>query len=344
MQLFLRNPPDHVKLESPVRYEVEKNMIRLRHDGLEMLVEKAGDIDNLQSYGGYVDILVKSFTTDVHSDHKLYKCVVYELKQFCASGRGCPGVALEEAVLRPASVQKPFLCCNRRTQAVVKENLKRRLLTNLEEKLEIWGDDADASTIPKGSVIYRHLFPALPAEEDESPVPGEDDVDGEWIDAMELLTVAEVSEAISTHLETVKGKTKDILDAPGEIMKATAADMIVPISGDLGSSSHTSSEGISSGSQDISSETDNHWAQEDGRLDQGNRTTHLETIKGKKKDIFEAPSQRITANGDGVHPTDYHRRDDGRKVEIRRPNGVSINSLTELHFDVGNYFVKRFHL
>lgn len=185
----------------------------MKHDGLELLVEKSGDNGLLD--GDYVDILAKSYSPGLSGRHpSTYMNLVDQLRVFCASREGCPGVALQEALLRPGCVERLTLCCYRKNQAVVKETLKKEVVRKLFEsdKLEIWQDDGYAKSVTGMSQIYKHEFPAVPTDEG---------LPNEWIEAMTMLNLIDVKEAIFKYRSTVSQHRYIIFQAVDEVQRVT---------------------------------------------------------------------------------------------------------------------------
>lgn len=204
----------------------------MKHDGLEMIVEKSRE-DGLLD-GDFVDILARCHSPARNGEHPLISEVVKQLRDFCASREGCPGVVLEEAILRPGCVERLTLCCNRKDQAVVKETLRKDVMKKMFEsdELKVWDDDSYAKSITDLSQIYQHRFP---------PVPCDDELPEEFIDAMSMLNSEDVKESIYKYKATIQEKKYSVFQAVDEVQKLTGAE--VP------SISQTTSRDIPSASQ-----------------------------------------------------------------------------------------------
>ncbi|KAG0589509.1 hypothetical protein KC19_1G025200 [Ceratodon purpureus] len=106
---------------------LEQNIISVRLDGKEVLVEYCGESTSPNSYdhmNGYIDILVKSSKSSDESLAFVKEHVVNFIRQVCYSATfGCPGVKLVESILNPTSVEELWGAQSRRNQAVRVEKL-----------------------------------------------------------------------------------------------------------------------------------------------------------------------------------------------------------------------------
>jgi hypothetical protein len=145
---------------------------------------------------------------------------VDKLKVFCASREGCPGVALEEALIRPGCVEKLTLCYLRKDQAVVKQDLRQKVIKKLFESdvnLKVWQDGSyEMNSITETSQICKHLFPA---------VPNDKDLPEELVEAMEMLSLRDVKEAIFRYRTTISEQRYAIFRAVDDVQRVTGTEL-----------------------------------------------------------------------------------------------------------------------
>ncbi|CAM6087213.1 unnamed protein product [Calypogeia fissa] len=216
-QRFQVNLQKYLRNQMFLQYKIEKNLIVLQHDGQEILVEKSGD-DGLQD-GDYVDILVKSFSpAGGGKDQNLVTDVVKQVREFCASREGCPGVALEEAILRPRCVELLSLCWHRRKQAVLKTDLTKAVMKKLfkSNRLELWDDNSYVNSIRDKSHIYWYRFHAAPEDKD---------LGAEDVEAMDMLSVLDITEAILKYRAGLSEQRYAIFQAIDEVQSVAGADI-----------------------------------------------------------------------------------------------------------------------
>jgi hypothetical protein len=112
-------------------FKSEKNLFKISIDGMEIFVELAGD--EMKSHL-FIDILVRSSKTKLHTLQFIDDHVLYQIEQLCSAPQvGCQGITLVRGVLRPKAVEFLLLCKDRKHQVVLVEDLKQDLLaTNLD--------------------------------------------------------------------------------------------------------------------------------------------------------------------------------------------------------------------
>jgi hypothetical protein len=126
--------------------EMEKNLMKICVNGLEIFVELSG---NEMPGHAFIDILVKSSKNEIQTIQIVHDHVLSQIEHLCNSPQGCQGVTLMKGVLRPKAVKKLLLCKNRTKQVALVEDLKMELLaTNLDLELvhpwpqvDVQGDD-----------------------------------------------------------------------------------------------------------------------------------------------------------------------------------------------------------
>jgi hypothetical protein len=117
--------------------ENEKNFMKICMNGLEIFVELSG---NQMPGHAFIDILVKSFKSEIQTIQLVHDHVLSPIEHLCSSPQGCQGVTLMRGVLRPEAVKKLLLCKNRIKQVALVEKLKMELLApNLDlELVHLW--------------------------------------------------------------------------------------------------------------------------------------------------------------------------------------------------------------
>ncbi|KAH8932513.1 hypothetical protein BDL97_19G077000 [Sphagnum fallax] len=116
----------------------EKNLFKIPIDGMEILVELAGD--EMKSHL-FIDILVRSSKSKLHTLQFIDDHVLSQIEQLCYAPQvGCQGIALVRGILRPKAVEVLLLCKDRKDQVVLVEDLKQDLLaTNLDTSyVHVW--------------------------------------------------------------------------------------------------------------------------------------------------------------------------------------------------------------
>ncbi|KAG0587070.1 hypothetical protein KC19_2G138800 [Ceratodon purpureus] len=110
------------RFQSNANCVVKHNIISLRFDGKEVIVEYCGKSTQTHSYDhmdGYIDVLVKSSKSKAETLVFTKKHVLGLIEEVCYSANiGCPGVLLVESILNPKFVEKPSGMQNRKNQAV----------------------------------------------------------------------------------------------------------------------------------------------------------------------------------------------------------------------------------
>ncbi|KAG0555161.1 hypothetical protein KC19_12G148600 [Ceratodon purpureus] len=135
------------RFKSNANCVVKHNIISLRLDGIEIIVEYCGKSTPTHRYDqrdgyidvlvdgyidvlvdGYIDVLVKSFKSKAKTLAFTKEHVLGLIKEVCYSANiGCPGVLLLESILNPKFVEKPSRMQDRKNQAVRVDSLIRDL-------------------------------------------------------------------------------------------------------------------------------------------------------------------------------------------------------------------------
>ncbi|OAE22667.1 hypothetical protein AXG93_2675s1000 [Marchantia polymorpha subsp. ruderalis] len=151
-QMFMRR-----KLKSETM-TLSRHYLQLLLDGHQIYVEH----DQSEKCHNYVDVLM------LCSEHKskeaaidfVMKHIVEELRSFCASTKGCPGVALVLGVIQTVCVEK--LIPSHLRGAILIEELKSKFSNSINDKL---GDIAlDRSQLVKEEELlnYEYTWPPIP--------------------------------------------------------------------------------------------------------------------------------------------------------------------------------------
>ncbi|KAL2636434.1 hypothetical protein R1flu_007913 [Riccia fluitans] len=118
-------------------FRMDKNLIGFYHNGMDVLVEYSGDRDY------FVDILVKSSHSFSDTLHFMEIHIISQIRDFCATPRGCQGVVLVEAVIRPVCVEYLFPCEQRTNQAELASHLEDRIKENGRGYQYAWREDIE---------------------------------------------------------------------------------------------------------------------------------------------------------------------------------------------------------
>ncbi|BFI19995.1 hypothetical protein MPTK1_7g08800 [Marchantia polymorpha subsp. ruderalis] len=102
-------------------FRMDRNLFGFYENGVEVLVEYSGAVDY------FVDILVKSSRSSTYTVEFINVHVIQQIRQFCASPQGCPGVLLVESVIRTVCVKELHLCVHRKHQATPVDVLRSRI-------------------------------------------------------------------------------------------------------------------------------------------------------------------------------------------------------------------------
>ncbi|KAG0599437.1 hypothetical protein M758_12G151700 [Ceratodon purpureus] len=126
---------------SNVNCVVKHNIISLRYDGIEVIVEYCGKSTPKQTYDqmdGYIDVLVKSFKSKAETIVFTKMRVMGLIKDVCYSANiGCPGVLLEESILNPKYLEKPLGMRDRKNQAIKVNDL----IQAVKSKFDMFGSE-----------------------------------------------------------------------------------------------------------------------------------------------------------------------------------------------------------
>ncbi|CAM6102986.1 unnamed protein product [Calypogeia fissa] len=133
LQVHLRNYYHENGWTENYCFAVDRNLIRFAVNGIEVLVEYSGDIDY------FVDILARSSKPYAETQKFVDKHVVKKIQNFCATVKGCQGVLLVEAAIRPLCLKELHLCRDRKAHSVPVLTLKRQLEVEKGYK-HIWRD------------------------------------------------------------------------------------------------------------------------------------------------------------------------------------------------------------
>ncbi|BFI42891.1 hypothetical protein MPTK2_8g12920 [Marchantia polymorpha subsp. ruderalis] len=153
-QMFMRRKLISEMHVSKETVTCSRHYLRLFHDGHEIYVEQ----DRSHSY---VDVLMLCSTHKSREGALEYvmKYIVQELISFCASSKGCPGVALVLCVIQTICVEK--LIPSHLRGAILIEDLKSAFTLSIEHKLE--KIPLDKSQLEKEHELfnYEHSWPLI---------------------------------------------------------------------------------------------------------------------------------------------------------------------------------------
>ncbi|KAG6553155.1 hypothetical protein Mapa_005214 [Marchantia paleacea] len=187
------------------------NLITYIHEGYEIHVE------NDRKVGNYVDVLVRSRKGRNETINYITNHFVEEIRLFCASPNGCPGVQLVVSVLRTDCVERLTQSAYRdEKMAIRKETLKEKWKKYILQQKD-WSDDAKA-------MQYIHVWEAAPKaglqgfHENANDLLSDDDCNdvrrkvGEYIKAQAGLfqTKQESLEVIEAEIDEELGLNKRI--------------------------------------------------------------------------------------------------------------------------------------
>ncbi|KAG0555165.1 hypothetical protein KC19_12G149000 [Ceratodon purpureus] len=151
---------------------VKHNIISLRYDGIEVIVEYCGKSTPKQTYDqmdGYIDVLVKSFKSKAETLVFTKKRVMGLIKDVCYSANiGCPGVLLEESILNPKYVEKPSGIRDRKNQAIKVNDL----IQAVKSKFDMFGSEEPFN------VDYYHEWPSPGGHHKAEELLGDDEWQG----------------------------------------------------------------------------------------------------------------------------------------------------------------------
>lgn len=190
----------------PEEYKNDKHLISMLIDGMEILVERSGDIGP-----GYVDILVRSNKSPIQTMDFVREHIVQELHAFCP--KACPGVELVEAILRPECVKQLTLCVYRERQAVLVEELKAELMQQLMDEDILYRDHEEIFSLA-ASLEHEFNWPDEPAS----------NLSADADRAVDLLGARDLMKAIDRKLQSLTQQRIQIEEAASEVMlRSTAA-------------------------------------------------------------------------------------------------------------------------
>ncbi|KAG0599383.1 hypothetical protein M758_12G148100 [Ceratodon purpureus] len=191
------------RFKSNANCVVKHNIISLRKDGIEIIVEYCGKSTPTHPYDqkdgyidvlvdGYIDVLVKSFKSKAKTLAFTKMHVLGPIKEVCYSPNiGCPGVQLVESILNPKFVKEPSQMQDRENQAVSVNDLIRDLKS--EEPFDLdylheWpssgghdrvqdliGDDKWQECLEEFAIKVNKQHQALEEVQDEVSFPPDDD-------------------------------------------------------------------------------------------------------------------------------------------------------------------------
>lgn len=113
-------------------FTLSQNLVRFANDGMEAILEYSGNTDS------FLDILVRSTNDPQQTLDFIRNHLEKQIFEFCSSSKGCPGVTLVEAVIRPVCVEKLFSCEDRKQQAILVSTLDNYLKQRGKEYRHKW--------------------------------------------------------------------------------------------------------------------------------------------------------------------------------------------------------------
>ncbi|BBN08086.1 hypothetical protein MPTK1_4g08770 [Marchantia polymorpha subsp. ruderalis] len=137
LQVYLRNYLSAQGWTQNKGFRVDRNLIGFYANGMEVLLEYSGD----QDY--FIDVLVKSTQPFSETVHFIQERLISRIREFCATPRGCQGVVLVEAVVRPVCVRHLHPCRERKNQAELVSLLEDRIRENGRSYQYSWREDID---------------------------------------------------------------------------------------------------------------------------------------------------------------------------------------------------------
>ncbi|KAG6556835.1 hypothetical protein Mapa_001782 [Marchantia paleacea] len=137
LQVYLRNYLNANGWTQNKGFRVDRNLIGFYANGMEVLLEYSGD----QDY--FIDVLVKSTQSFSETVHFVEVNLISRIREFCATPRGCQGVVLVEAVVRPVCVRHLHSCQDRKNQAELVSLLEDRIRENGRSYQYAWQEEID---------------------------------------------------------------------------------------------------------------------------------------------------------------------------------------------------------
>ncbi|KAG0599440.1 hypothetical protein M758_12G152000 [Ceratodon purpureus] len=160
------------QFRSNVNCVVKHNIISLRYDGIEVIVEYCGKSTPKQTFDqmdGYIDVLVKSFKSKAETIVFTKMRVMGLIKDVCYSANiGCPGVLLEESILNPKYLEKPLGMRDRKNQAIKVNDL----IQAVKSKFDMFGSEEPFN------VDYYHEWPSPGGHHKAEELLGDDEWQG----------------------------------------------------------------------------------------------------------------------------------------------------------------------
>ncbi|KAG0562078.1 hypothetical protein KC19_9G116400 [Ceratodon purpureus] len=160
------------QFRSNVNCVVKHNIISLRYDGIEVIVEYCGKSTPKQTFDqmdGYIDVLVKSFKSKAETLVFTKMRVMGLIKDVCYSANiGCPGVLLEESILNPKYLEKPLGMRDRKNQAIKVKDL----IQAVKSKFDMFGSEEPFN------LDYYHEWPSPGGHHKAEELLGDDEWQG----------------------------------------------------------------------------------------------------------------------------------------------------------------------
>ncbi|KAG0582991.1 hypothetical protein KC19_3G100200 [Ceratodon purpureus] len=171
------------RFQSNANCVVKHNIISLRYDGKEVIVEYCGKSTPAHSYDhmdGYIDVLVKSSKSKADTLVFTKKHVLGLIIDVCYSANiGCPGVLLVESILNPKFVEKPSRMRDRKNQAIRVNDLIRNVKSNL-----MFGSELEPFNLD-----YDHEWPSPGGSNKAQDLLGDDEWRGLIMECSKELAV-----------------------------------------------------------------------------------------------------------------------------------------------------------
>ncbi|BBN12094.1 hypothetical protein MPTK1_5g17320 [Marchantia polymorpha subsp. ruderalis] len=230
-QIHLRNRMISIGLEMiQEQFDCAHDYIKIHVNGCFIIVERGG------VSGDHVDILVRFSKVKQRERAAAMSFVrdnlLEEFRAYCASPKGCPGVALSMAIIRPECVKKLTPHLHRTSnQVVLVEELKREFAESVERNLQHaeldgkqWGHD-------NFLLDYQHTWPRVPQA---SLLPHSEPA----IELLERRELEEVVKAVRKRRETSLQELRQVvetLDANLGDTKSSEKTVVAPANSDEGS-------------------------------------------------------------------------------------------------------------
>ncbi|BFI40551.1 hypothetical protein MPTK2_7g10710 [Marchantia polymorpha subsp. ruderalis] len=153
-QMFMRRKLISEKHFVKENMTFSRHYLRLLFDGYEIYIEQG------KSYK-YVDVLMLGSKHKSRSESLQYmrKYIIDELISFCASSKGCPGVALVMGVIQTRCVE--MLIPSDLRGAILIEDLKSDYIRRINDKLEDIASDRLRLVKEEQLFNYEHFWPSI---------------------------------------------------------------------------------------------------------------------------------------------------------------------------------------